>query len=161
MKKTICKARYMRLTFLLALALCAIPMSAVEPIGVYQHGTVVRMRMGDCLFAHRGAMFALSGQAAAQMSEETCPEYTLVSDKVVFVIVGRSSNQLIPLADVFDFRFHNNELAVRVDDAKHETKFSIKEMILRSEWDLVQKHIADELSMSDSARGSAGMRGEN
>jgi len=74
MKKTIDKAQYMRPTFLLALALCAMPMSAVEPLGVYQHGTVVRMRMGDCLFAHRGTMFALSGSVAAQMSEETCPE---------------------------------------------------------------------------------------
>jgi hypothetical protein len=64
----------------------------------------------------------------------------------VFVIVGRSSNQLIPLADAVDFRFHHSELAVRVDDAKHESKFGIKEMILRSEWDLVQKHITDELN---------------
>jgi hypothetical protein len=47
---------------------------------------------------------------------------------------------------VIDFRYYNNELAVRVDDAKHENKFSIKEMILRSEWDLVQKHIKDELN---------------
>lgn len=93
-------------------------------------------------------MAAMGGPAAqaAEMAAETCPEYTLVSDKVVYVIVGRSSNQLIPLADVIDFRLHNNEMAVRVDDAKHEIKFSIKEMVLRSEWDLVQKHIADQLS---------------
>ena len=31
-----------------------------------------------------------------------------------------------------DFRFHNSELAVQVDDAKHESKFGIKEMILGS-----------------------------
>ena len=161
MKKTVGKTPYMRLTFWLALALCAIPMSAAEPLGVYQHGTVVRMRMGDCLPAHRGMMLAFAGPAA-QMSEETCPEYTLVSDKVVFVIVAKSSNQLIPLADVIDFRFHNNELAVRVDDAKHESKFSIREMILRSEWDLVQKHIAEQLGNPPGSMGSAAvLRGEN
>lgn len=58
---------------------------------------------------------------------------TLISDKVVFVIVGKSSDQLVPLADVVDFRLHNNELAVRLDDTKRESKFCIKEMVLRSE----------------------------
>lgn len=91
----------------------------------------------------------------AEMAAEQCPEYTLVSEKVVYVIVGRSSNQLIPLADVIDFRLHNNEMAVRVDDAKHESKFSIKEMILRSEWDMVQKHLADQLSRPPRATESA------
>jgi hypothetical protein len=44
-----------------------------------------------------------------------------------------------------DFRFQKKELAVRVDDARHESKFAIKEMTLRSEWDLMQKHIEQEL----------------
>jgi hypothetical protein len=108
------------------------------------------MRMAECTFPPHGFLAAF-GAPQGQMLPEVCPEYTLVSDKVVFVIVGRSSNQLIPLADVIDFRFHNNELAVRVDDAKHESKFSIKEMILRSEWDLVQKHIKDELNTTTHA----------
>lgn len=118
--------------------------------GVYQHGTVIRMRMGDCLPLHHGFMIAMSGQPA-QAGPEVCPEYTLISDKVVFVIVGKSSDQLVPLADVVDFRFHNNELAVRVDDAKRESKFAIKEMVLRSEWDRMEKHINDELSAADHA----------
>src|SRR6201998_3335560 len=113
--------------------------------GVYQHGTVVRMRMTDCQPAHHGFMMAMSGPAA-QMGPEVCPEYTLVSDKVVFVIVGRSSDQLIPLADVIAFRLHNSERAGRGDDARRENKFGIKEMILRSEWDMVQKHVAEELN---------------
>jgi hypothetical protein len=106
------------------------------------------MHMGDCVLSRRGFLSAFGGPAAqpAEMAVETCPEYTLVSEKVVYVIVGRSSNQLIPLADVIDFRLHRNEMLVRVDDAPHESKFSIKEMILRSEWDLVQKHIAEQLS---------------
>lgn len=113
--------------------------------GVYQHGTVVRMRMTDCLPAHHGFMMAMSG-GAAPMGPEVCPEYTLISDKVVFVIVGRSSDQMIPLADEIDFRLHNNEMAVRIDDARRENKFGIKEMILRTEWDMVQRHIMEEMS---------------
>jgi hypothetical protein len=112
---------------------------------VYQQGTVVRMRMVDCLPVHHGFMATMGG-APMQMSPEACPEYTLVSDKVVFVIVGKSSDQLVPLADLVDFRFQKNELAMRIDDARRESKFTIKEMILRSDWDLVQKHITDQLA---------------
>jgi hypothetical protein len=128
--------------FLLVFAVWTVPFASA---GIYQQGTVIRMRMGDCLPVRHGFMVAFGGQPA-QPAPEVCPEYTLVSDKVVFVIVGSSSDQLVPLADVVDFRFHKNELAMRIDDARHETKFAIKEMILRSEWDLVQKHITDELN---------------
>jgi len=116
--------------------------------GVYQHGTVVRMRMVDCMPAHHAFMMAMGGAPGQVMSEE-CPEYTLVSERVVFVIVGRSSNELVPLADVVDFRFNKNELAMRIDDARHESKFTIKEMILRSEWDLIQKHVMDQMNNPD------------
>lgn len=127
--------------------------------GVYQHGMVVRMRMGDCFPAHRGFMVAFGGPQM-QMQGEACPEYTLLSDKVVYVIVGRSSNQLVPLADTIDFRIQNNEMAVRVDDAKHESKFGIKEMVLRSEWDMVQKHITEEMSEpSHRLDSTAALRG--
>lgn len=65
--------------------------------------------------------------------------------------LGKSSNQLIPLAETIDFRFHlrKNELAVRVDDAKHEVKFTIKEMIVRSEWDRMQRHIDEQMRASE------------
>jgi hypothetical protein len=66
----------------------------------------------------------------------------------MFVIRGRLSNQPVPLADVIDFRLHNNELAVRVDD-RHESKFSIKEMILRTEWDRMRQRMEEQLSSSD------------
>jgi hypothetical protein len=89
------------------------------------------------------------GGPSMPMGPELCPEYTLVSDKVVFVIVGKSSNSLIPLAETIDFRFHKNELAVRVNDAKRETKFDIKDMVMRSEWDRVQRHIEEKLKESD------------
>lgn len=133
------------------LLICLVPSAWA---GVYQHGTVVRMRMTDCLPAHHGFMMAMSGPAA-QMGPEVCPEYTLLSDKVVFVIVGRSSDQLIPLADEIDFRLHNNEMAVRVDDARRENKFSIKEMILRTEWDMVQKHVTEEMNRAPRSSESS------
>ena len=135
-------SKFAKYALLLVLALSCCP--AVWA-GIYQQGTVVRMRMGDCLPVHHAFMVAMAGQPT-QMGGEVCPEYTLISDKVVFVIVGSSSDQLVPLADVVDFRFHKNELAMRIDDARHESKFSIKEMILRSEWDMVQKHISAELN---------------
>ena len=135
----------MKPTLLLIAVFCSLQVARAKDLGIYQHGTVVRMRMGDCAGSHNGFMARMGGPPA-QMGSDACPEYTLVSNKVVFVIVGRSSNQLIPLADVVDFRFRHSELAVRVDDAKHESKFGIKEMILRSEWDLVQKHIIEQLS---------------
>ena len=132
----------MKSTWLLALVLSGISVALAAPIGIYQHGTVVRMRMGDCMLMHRGFMNQF-GPPQAAMAEEGCPEYTLVTDKVVYLIVGKSSNQLVPLAEVIDFRFQNQELAVRVDDARKESKFAIKEMTLRSEWDLIQKHMED------------------
>ena len=141
----------MKYTLLSTLALILISSQALvaqgTPLGIYQHGTVVRMRMGDCVLVHRGFMNQF-GPAQAAAAEETCPEYTLITDKVVFLIVGKSSNQLVPLAEVIDFRLQNKELAVRVDDARHESKFFIKEMTLRAEWDLVQKHIQKELDDS-------------
>ncbi len=112
--------------------------------GIYQHGTVIRMRMGDCTLTHRGFITNF-GAPQGQLPVETCPEYTLVTEKVVYVIVGKSSNQLVPLAETIDFRIQKNELAVRVDDARHESKFAIKEMVLRSQWDLLQKHIEEQL----------------
>jgi hypothetical protein len=125
--------------------LASVLLSSAAWAGVYQHGTVVRMHMGQCMPEHHGFMLAMSG-GGPQNAPEACPEYTLVSEKVVYVIVGRSTNQLVPLADQIDFRLQSAELAVRVDDAKHESKFGIKEMILRSQWDLIQKHIAEQLA---------------
>jgi len=139
----------MRSTSLLALGLIltGVSVAFAAPLGIYQHGTVVRMRMGDCMLVHRGFMNQFGPPQVAAV-EESCPEYTLVTDKVVFLIVGKSSNQLVPLAEVIDFRVQKKELAVRVDDARKGSKFAIKEMTLRSQWDLIQKHIEDRLNDS-------------
>lgn len=135
------------------LAVCCYPAWG----GIYQHGTVVRMHMGECLGARHGFM-ANFGGPAVQQATDVCPEYTLISDKVVFVIVGHSSDQIVPLADVVDFRFHKNELAILIDDTKRESKFDIKEMILRSEWEMVQKHISEQLSAPVPADSPVALR---
>ena len=132
----------MKRTLLAAFLLCSF-FSFAAPLGIYQHGTVIRMHMGDCTPTRRGFVASFGGSQV--QVDETCPEYTLLSEKVVFVIVGKSSNQLIPLAETIDFRVHKNELAVRVDDARHESKFVIKEMVLRTQWDLVQKHLEERM----------------
>jgi len=132
----------------LILLFCSLPSLMAAQIGIYQHGTVVRMHMGDCILAPRGFMMAFGGPAGPT-SQESCPEYTLVSNSVVFVIVGKSATQLIPLTETIDFRLQKNELAVRVDDAKHEVKFTIKEMIVRSEWDRMQRHIDEQMRASE------------
>ena len=135
----------MKSTLFITLVSLCMPLAFAAPIGAYQQGTVVRMHMGDCQLMHRGFMNQFGPPPQAGV-EDGCPEYTLLTDRVVFVIVGRSSNQLVPLAEVIDFRFQNKELAIRVDDARKESKFTIKEMSLRSQWDLLQKHLEHELA---------------
>jgi hypothetical protein len=127
-----------------AVLLATNPAFAVKLVGAYQQGTVVRMKIGECSPAQHRFMTAMSG-GAMPVADDQCPEYTLVTDKVVYVIVGKYSNQLIPLAQNIDFRFQNNEIAVRIDDEKHESRFHIKEMVLRGEWDQQQQISADDV----------------
>ena len=140
------------------LLVCCVVTSGLAKAGIYQHGTVVRMHVGDCtLLPHHGFMAKLSG-TQPQPEPEVCPEYTLVGDKVVYVIVGKSSNQLVPLAENIDFRFQNNQIAVRIDDAKHETRFAIKEMVLRSEWERTQTTNDDSEGTVRLREGAMAMR---
>jgi hypothetical protein len=135
----------MKRVLLLIVAFCGTQTFLSAQTGIYQQGTVVRMRMGECLASQRGFMASLSGNAAPQ-GEELCPEYTLVGEQVVYVIVGKTSNQLIPLAEDIDFRFKNNELMVRVDDAHHEARFAVREMTLRSTWEHERRDVEEETS---------------
>jgi hypothetical protein len=137
----------MKIILCLIAAMCSLQTLQAQSRSVYQNGSVVRMRMGDCLPSHHGFL-ANFGSQQAPLPEDSCPEYTLLSDKVVYVIVGSSSNQFIPLADVIEFRICKSQIAVRLDDVRRESKFAIKEMILRSEWEQVRKHIMEQLGES-------------
>jgi hypothetical protein len=131
---------------LVAFVFSGIPSCFGATVSAYQHGMVVRMHMGDCTLAHHSFMNTFGPPQTP--AEDACPEYTLVSDKVVFVIVGKSPKEFVPLASMVDFRFQRSELFIRVDDERKESRFVIKEMTLRSQWDLVQQHIQEELKRS-------------
>ncbi len=104
----------------------------------HQQGTIIRMRMTDCLGPQHGFMAAMSGGGKVEAGA-LCPEYVLVSDRVVYVISGKSSDQLIPLAESTRFHLLKNEMLIRIDDASKESHFHIKAMMLRPEWDRNQR----------------------
>ena len=54
----------------------------------HEEGTIVRMRMTDCLGPQHGFVTVMSG--AKVESGATCPEYVLVGDRVVYVISGKT-----------------------------------------------------------------------
>ena len=130
--------------WLLLLLFCAValPLHAQQR---FQGGTVTRMQTKECTIVHGG--FATVLGSLPQKTEEVCPEYTLVSDKVVYVVVGRRSSQFMPLAEAIQFRLYKNELLVRVDDERREARFSIKEMQLRSDWDRDQALLNRQLEL--------------
>ena len=121
---------------LFCIFLLAFPVLAAQTAS-HQQGTIIRMRMTDCLSPQHGFMAAMSGDKQVEMSA-LCPEYVLVADKVVYVISGKSSDQLIPLAESTRFHIQKNELLIRIDDAPKESHFHIKAMVLRPDWDRTQ-----------------------
>ena len=102
-----------------------------------QQGTIVRMSMMECLEQPHRFVTAMSG-AGNVATGELCPEYVLVTDKVVYVVSGKASAHLLPLAEVTRFRLDKNEMLIRIDDAQKESHFHIKAMVLRPEWEHVQ-----------------------
>ena len=128
---------------LLMLAISALPLTSAAQNNNRQQGTVIKMRMADCIGAQHGFMAALSGAGRVQ-GGELCPEYVLLTDKVVYTIIGKSANELLPLAEATKFRFQNNEVLIRIDDAKHESRFQIKEMVLREDWER-ERHREEEI----------------
>ena len=101
---------------------------------IYQRGTVVRMRMTQCIIPHSDVRASLSG-TPMQNGGESCQQYILVSQNVVYEVVGKQATDLIPLAENIDFRLQKNELLVRLDDARHETRYYVVAMTLRSDWE--------------------------
>jgi len=124
--------------FLPLVLICVLPVALSAQTKARDQGTIVRMRMADCIGSAHPWMDALSGTNRAP-SGELCPEYVLVTDTVVYVIIGRNADQLVPLAETTRFHLRNNELLIRVDDARRESRFRVKAMVLRSEWDRNQQ----------------------
>lgn len=134
----------MKRIFILIMLCCSSSLIAMADPANSQQGVIVRMRLVPCPGAQHGFMVAMSGSARVG-PQDPCPEYTLLTEKIAYVIIGRASNQLVPLAEVTRFRFQNRELLIRQDDSKHESHFMIKEMMLRSEWERQQKREDEEL----------------
>jgi len=125
-----------RLLICIAL-LCSLPIALSAESRNRDEGTIVRMRMADCIAPHHPFMTAMGGPQTP--TNELCPEYVLVTNKVVYVIVGRNSDQLVPLAETTFFHLQNGEVLIRIDDARRESHFHVKEMVLRPEWDRGQQ----------------------
>lgn len=122
---------------LLCILFAACPALSFAQNVTHQQGTIVRMRMLECQGTQHGFMESMSGNPRMD-AELQCPEYVLVSQEVVYVISGKTSDQLLPLAEVTRFRFHKNEMLIRVDDAPKESHFRIKAMVMRPDWDRAQ-----------------------
>lgn len=95
-------------------------------------GTVTKMQMSECTIQHR---FVTTLSGTPLITTVPCSEYTVISDKVVYVIIGHHADQSIPLAEDIFFREKNNELVVFSDDEKSQVRFPIKQMTLRADWD--------------------------
>src|SRR5271166_3284810 len=126
-----------RTRLLVVVLLCTLTPSLLAENRAQQEGTIVRMRMADCLAPQHAFMSGMSGGQAS--AAESCPEYVLVTKSIVYVIVGKSSDQLVPLAESTLFHVQKNEVLIRVDDARRESRFHVKEMVLRPEWERNQQ----------------------
>jgi len=144
---------------LCCLVVLIFPVLAAAQAHSTQQGTLIRMRMTDCLGPQHGFMAAMSGGGKVE-SGALCPEYVLVADKVVYVISGKTSEALIPLAEVTRFRLQKNEMLIRIDDAQKESRFHIKAMLLRPEWDRVQQRDDAATSTMSSQHLDPAMMGD-
>ena len=80
---------------LLCIFLLAVPVLSAQT-HTQQQGTIVRMRMTNCLGPQHGFMATMSGDPKAETGL-LCPEYVLVADKVVYVIGGKPLSNSFPL----------------------------------------------------------------
>jgi hypothetical protein len=114
---------------LLALLILSWTIPSIGQTTIHHRGTIVRMRLADCVCPEHRWMAAVSG-SGPMPSEKRCPEYVLVSDKVIYTIIGKRSDEVVPLAEVTEFRLQKSEMLIRVDATRKEAHFQIKEMSL-------------------------------
>ena len=145
----------MKRALFVVVLLCTLSTFVAAENSARDQGTIVRMRMAECMGSQHAFMNAMSGAGNVQTSE-ICPEYVLVTGKVVYVIIGKSSDQLLPLAETTRFHLQKNEVLIRVDDARRESRFHVKEMVLRPEWERNQQ-IAEAIAAMHGHLESAAM----
>jgi hypothetical protein len=98
-------------------------------------GTVVKMKMADCM-PERGFRAAMSGVSVLKRS---CPQYTVLSSQVVYVLLGRHDDEFMPLAKDVPFAIHKNEVLFFAGNKKAQSRFVIQQMIFRKDWDRQQE----------------------
>ncbi|MFZ0479407.1 MAG: hypothetical protein WAL71_09670 [Terriglobales bacterium] len=142
----------MKRSLVFTILLCSLSTLLSAQARSREEGTIVRMRMDDCFSSQHPLLDSLSGSTRGPSGEQ-CPEYVLMTEKVVYVIVGKTSDQLIPLAETTRFHFQNNEVLVRIDDERRESHFHVKQMVLRLDWDRSQQlEEAEAVAMATAHR---------
>jgi hypothetical protein len=130
-----------RIALLFVFLLCAAAVLPAESRWSFK-GTVIRMRMTNCVV--QTGFKALAGIPPA---ETTCPEYTVMSDKVVYVVVGRRTEEFIPLAENVEFLIRKNELVIFSEDEKSKWRFVVQQMMLRADWEREEERKEREARM--------------
>ena len=101
--------------------------------------------MADCVMR---SGFRASLQAVP-MSGMSCPEYTVMSSNVVYVVVGRRTEEFIPLAENMDFTIRNNEIVIFSNDEKAKSRFMVQQMTLRADWEREEQRKELEAQMME------------
>jgi len=124
-----------RIAFLFVFALSAAAGMQAQSQWSFK-GTVIRMRMTGCILQ---SGFKATFEANPMTGGGSCPEYTVMSTKVVYVVVGRRTQAFIPLAEDLDFVIRDNEIVMFSNDEKAKSRFVIQQMMLRGDWDREQE----------------------
>jgi hypothetical protein len=133
-----------RRTLLFVFILCAAVATQAQSRWSFK-GTVIRMRMTDCVSP---GGFRASLQAVP-MPGLSCPEYTVMSSDVVYVVVGRHTEEFIPLAENMDFTIYKNEIVIFSNDEKTKSRFTVQQMILRADWEREEQRKELEAQMME------------
>lgn len=121
----------MKNLWLLLFVLLMLPLFAQAR--VYRKGTIIRMSTVKCTgFEHKGVADVIAGSFPNE--EESCREFTLKDDKVVYHIRTRK-DQLLPLGEEVDFRLSRKELIIKQEDSTEESRFRVVSMKLIGEAD--------------------------
>lgn len=119
-----------RFPLLLAFLLCAAALLSAESRWAFK-GTVVRMKTAKCMPDHS----FLANMSGSPVMNAVCPQYTVMGSGVVYVVVGKKGDEFIPLAKNIDFSVHKNEIVLYGSNEKIQSRFIIKSMTLRSQWE--------------------------